>query len=99
MPLWQGEGGWRHGMRFGNHGGIAGTAGEVAMRVGMVGTAAGEPRVAVGREVIGLGTVTGCSGAEVGRWFSPGDVVELSAGPLGRLRSTVGEPEPWRRPS
>lgn len=48
--------------------------------------------------VIGLGTVPGCSGIEVGRWLSPGDVVELSAGPLGRLRNTIGEPEPWRRP-
>ncbi len=57
---------------------------------------AGE-RLAAGT-VIGLGTVPGCSGAEVGRWLSPGDVVELSAGPLGRLRNTVGEPEPWRRP-
>ncbi len=48
--------------------------------------------------VIGLGTVPGCSGIETGRWLSPGDVVELSAGPLGRLRTTVGEPEPWREP-
>jgi 2-keto-4-pentenoate hydratase/2-oxohepta-3-ene-1,7-dioic acid hydratase in catechol pathway/sugar lactone lactonase YvrE len=57
---------------------------------------AGE-RLAAGT-VIGLGTVPGCSGIEAGRWLSPGDVVELSAGPLGRLRTTVGEPEPWRRP-
>jgi len=57
---------------------------------------AGE-RLAAGT-VIGLGTVPGCSGVEVGRWLSPGDVVELSAGPLGTLRNTVGEPEPWRRP-
>jgi strictosidine synthase len=48
--------------------------------------------------VIGLGTVPGCSGIETGRWLSPGDVVKLSAGPLGRLRNTVGEPEPWRQP-
>lgn len=48
--------------------------------------------------VIGLGTVPGCSGVETGRWLSPGDTVELSAGPLGTLRNTVGEPEPWRRP-
>jgi 2-keto-4-pentenoate hydratase/2-oxohepta-3-ene-1,7-dioic acid hydratase in catechol pathway/sugar lactone lactonase YvrE len=48
--------------------------------------------------VIGLGTVPGCSGVEAGRWLSPGDVVELSAGPLGRLRNTVGNPEPWRLP-
>jgi 2-keto-4-pentenoate hydratase/2-oxohepta-3-ene-1,7-dioic acid hydratase in catechol pathway/sugar lactone lactonase YvrE len=47
--------------------------------------------------VIGLGTVPGCSGIETGRWLSPGDVVELSAGPLGLLRNTVGEPEPWRQ--
>ena len=46
--------------------------------------------------VIGLGTIPGCSGIETGRWLSPGDVVQLSAGPLGRLRNTVGEPEPWR---
>jgi 2-keto-4-pentenoate hydratase/2-oxohepta-3-ene-1,7-dioic acid hydratase in catechol pathway/sugar lactone lactonase YvrE len=56
---------------------------------------AGE-RLAAGT-VIGLGTVPGCSGAEIGRWLSPGDVVELHAGPLGVLRNTVGEPEPWRR--
>jgi 2-keto-4-pentenoate hydratase/2-oxohepta-3-ene-1,7-dioic acid hydratase in catechol pathway/sugar lactone lactonase YvrE len=48
--------------------------------------------------VIGLGTVPGCSGIETGRWLSPGDMVELSAGPLGRLRNTVGQPEPWRQP-
>jgi 2-keto-4-pentenoate hydratase/2-oxohepta-3-ene-1,7-dioic acid hydratase in catechol pathway/sugar lactone lactonase YvrE len=48
--------------------------------------------------VIGLGTVPGCSGIETGRWLSPGDVVELSAGPLGRLHTTVGEPQPWREP-
>ena len=48
--------------------------------------------------VIALGTVPGCSGAEVGRWLSPGDLVELSAGPLGLLRNTAGEPEPWRQP-
>jgi len=57
---------------------------------------AGE-RLAAGT-VIGLGTVPGCSGVEVGRWLSPGDVVELSAGPLGTLRNTVGDPEPWRLP-
>jgi len=57
---------------------------------------AGE-RLAAGT-VIGLGTVPGCSGIETGRWLSPGDVVELSAGPLGRLRTTMGEPEPWRQP-
>ena len=57
---------------------------------------AGE-RLAAGT-VIGLGAVPGCSEIEVGRWLSPGDVLELSAGPLGRLRNTVGEPEPWRRP-
>jgi 2-keto-4-pentenoate hydratase/2-oxohepta-3-ene-1,7-dioic acid hydratase in catechol pathway/sugar lactone lactonase YvrE len=48
--------------------------------------------------VIGLGTIPGCSGIEAGRWLSPGDVVELSAGPLGVLRNTVGEPDPWRSP-
>jgi 2-keto-4-pentenoate hydratase/2-oxohepta-3-ene-1,7-dioic acid hydratase in catechol pathway/sugar lactone lactonase YvrE len=47
--------------------------------------------------VIGLGTIPGCSGIETGLWLSPGDVVELSAGPLGRLTNTVGEPEPWRQ--
>jgi 2-keto-4-pentenoate hydratase/2-oxohepta-3-ene-1,7-dioic acid hydratase in catechol pathway/sugar lactone lactonase YvrE len=57
---------------------------------------AGEPLAA--GTVIGLGTVPGCSGAEISRWLSPGDVVELSAGPLGLLRNTVGEPEPWRQP-
>lgn len=48
--------------------------------------------------VIGLGTIPGCSGVETGRWLSPGDVVELSAAPLGRLTNTIGDPEPWRRP-
>jgi 2-keto-4-pentenoate hydratase/2-oxohepta-3-ene-1,7-dioic acid hydratase in catechol pathway/sugar lactone lactonase YvrE len=48
--------------------------------------------------VIGLGTLPGCSGIETGRWLSPGDVVELAAGPLGRLSNTLGEPEPWRPP-
>jgi 2-keto-4-pentenoate hydratase/2-oxohepta-3-ene-1,7-dioic acid hydratase in catechol pathway/sugar lactone lactonase YvrE len=48
--------------------------------------------------VIGLGTIPGCSGIEADRWLSPGDLVELAAGPLGRLRNTVGEPEPWRPP-
>jgi hypothetical protein len=57
---------------------------------------AGE-RLAAGT-VIGLGTVPGCSGVETGRWLSPGDTVELSAGPLGTLRNTAGDPEPWRRP-
>jgi strictosidine synthase len=57
---------------------------------------AGE-RLAAGT-VIGLGTVPGCSGVEAGRWLSPGDLIELSAGPLGRLRNTVGDPEPWRLP-
>ena len=49
--------------------------------------------------VIGLGTVPGCSGVETGRGLSPGDTVELSAGPLGTLRNTAGDPEPWRRPA
>jgi len=57
---------------------------------------AGE-RLAAGT-VIGLGTVPGCSGIETGRWLSPGDVVELAAGPLGRLSNTLGEPGPWRPP-
>ncbi|HEV2452307.1 MAG TPA: fumarylacetoacetate hydrolase family protein [Streptosporangiaceae bacterium] len=57
---------------------------------------AGEPLAA--GTVIGLGTIPGCSGIETGRWLSPGDVVELSAGPLGTLRNAVGEPQPWRRP-
>jgi 2-keto-4-pentenoate hydratase/2-oxohepta-3-ene-1,7-dioic acid hydratase in catechol pathway/sugar lactone lactonase YvrE len=57
---------------------------------------AGE-RLAAGT-VIGLGTVPGCSGIETGRWLLPGDVVELAAGPLGRLSNTLGEPEPWRPP-
>jgi 2-keto-4-pentenoate hydratase/2-oxohepta-3-ene-1,7-dioic acid hydratase in catechol pathway/sugar lactone lactonase YvrE len=48
--------------------------------------------------VIGLGTLPGCSGIETGRWLSPGDVVELAAGPLGRLTNTLGEPDPWRPP-
>jgi 2-keto-4-pentenoate hydratase/2-oxohepta-3-ene-1,7-dioic acid hydratase in catechol pathway/sugar lactone lactonase YvrE len=48
--------------------------------------------------VIGLGTLPGCSGIETGRWLSPGDVVELAAGPLGLLSNTLGEPEPWRSP-
>ena len=48
-------------------------------------------------EVISLGTVPGCSGLESGAWVSPGDVLDLRAGPLGGLRNVIGEPEPSRR--
>lgn len=56
---------------------------------------AGE-RLAVG-EVIGLGTVPGCCALENGAWVSPGDVLELRAGPLGSLTTVIGQPEPWVR--
>jgi sugar lactone lactonase YvrE len=48
--------------------------------------------------IVVTGTLAGCSGAEAGRWLSPGDVVELTADRLGTLRNTVGEPAPWLRP-
>lgn len=41
-------------------------------------------------EVLGSGTVTGGSGIELDRWIQPGDVIEMSAGPIGVLRNTVG---------
>jgi sugar lactone lactonase YvrE len=49
-------------------------------------------------QVIATGPVSGCSGAEAGRWLAPGDVVELAADHLGTLSNTVGEPAPWLRP-
>jgi 2-keto-4-pentenoate hydratase/2-oxohepta-3-ene-1,7-dioic acid hydratase in catechol pathway/sugar lactone lactonase YvrE len=48
-------------------------------------------------DIVAAGAVPGCSGVEVDRWVSPGDVVELMADRLGTLRNIVGEPEPWLR--
>src|SRR5215831_12483187 len=77
--------------------GVGNTRGMRHSLADVVAYASAGERLAAGT-VIGLGTVPGCSGVEVGRWLSPGDVVELSAGPLGTLRNTVGDPEPWRLP-
>lgn len=45
-------------------------------------------------ELLATGTVPGCSGAEVDRWLSPGDEVELELTGLGTLHATVGTPRP-----
>src|SRR5664280_1670783 len=57
---------------------------------------AGEP-VQAG-DLIGLGTVPGCSALESGHWISPGDEIQLRAGPLGVLRTRIGQPDPWPSP-
>jgi 2-keto-4-pentenoate hydratase/2-oxohepta-3-ene-1,7-dioic acid hydratase in catechol pathway/sugar lactone lactonase YvrE len=57
---------------------------------------AGEP-VQAG-DLIGLGTVPGCSALESGHWISPGDEIALGAGPLGVLRTRIGRPDPWPSP-
>jgi 2-keto-4-pentenoate hydratase/2-oxohepta-3-ene-1,7-dioic acid hydratase in catechol pathway/sugar lactone lactonase YvrE len=77
--------------------GAGSTCGKQHSLADVVAYASSGERLAAGT-VIGLGTVPGCSGVETGRWLSPGDTVELSAGPLGTLRNKVGDPEPWRRP-
>lgn len=41
-------------------------------------------------EVLGSGTATGGSGAELGRWLEAGDVIEMEASGIGLLRNTVG---------
>lgn len=43
-------------------------------------------------ELLGTGTLPGCSGMEVGKWLAPGDVVELSLDGVGTLRNTIGRP-------
>ena len=48
-------------------------------------------------DLIGLGTLPGCSGVELDRWLSPGDVVECEITQLGTVRNPVGQPEPWRQ--
>lgn len=45
-------------------------------------------------ELLATGTVPGCSGAEVDRWLSPGDRVELELAGLGTLHATIGGPQP-----
>lgn len=44
-------------------------------------------------ELLATGTISGCSGVEVGRWLSPGDHVELWIERVGTLKSVVGQPE------
>ena len=44
-------------------------------------------------EFIGVGTVGGGCGYEIGRWIQPGDVVELEIEGIGVLRNRVGERE------
>jgi 2-keto-4-pentenoate hydratase/2-oxohepta-3-ene-1,7-dioic acid hydratase in catechol pathway len=58
----------------------------------------GEPLIP--GELIGSGTVGGGCGLELGRRLIPGDVVELSAAELGRLRNQLGSPSPasWSPP-
>lgn len=43
-------------------------------------------------DVIGSGTMGGGSALELGRELKPGDVVELEAGGVGVLRTTMGQP-------
>ena len=43
-------------------------------------------------DVIGSGTMGGGSALELGRELKPGDVVELEAGGIGVLRTTMGQP-------
>lgn len=44
-------------------------------------------------ELIGTGTLPGCSGVEIGRWLRPGDRVMLRVEGIGMLTNTVGQPE------
>ncbi len=44
-------------------------------------------------ELLGTGTLPGCSGVEVGRWLRPGDEVTLEVTGIGTLTNTVGQPE------
>ena len=42
-------------------------------------------------EILGVGTIAGGCGLELGRWLAPGDVVELELEGMGVLRNRVGE--------
>jgi 2-keto-4-pentenoate hydratase/2-oxohepta-3-ene-1,7-dioic acid hydratase in catechol pathway len=53
-----------------------------------------EPLVA--GELVGSGTLGGGSGLESDRRLAPGDVIELEAGGIGTLRSTIGERQELR---
>jgi 2-keto-4-pentenoate hydratase/2-oxohepta-3-ene-1,7-dioic acid hydratase in catechol pathway len=51
-------------------------------------------------DLVGSGTVGGGCGLELGRFLSPGDVVELEVSGIGVLRNRLGQPQPVRwRPS
>jgi 2-keto-4-pentenoate hydratase/2-oxohepta-3-ene-1,7-dioic acid hydratase in catechol pathway len=45
-------------------------------------------------ELLGSGTVGTGSGAEHGKKFHPGDVIELEVQGIGVLRNRIGQPEP-----
>ncbi len=40
-------------------------------------------------EVIGSGTIGGCSGMETNQWLKDGDVIEVEVTGLGTLRNTL----------
>lgn len=44
-------------------------------------------------EFLAVGTVGGGCGAELDRWLSPGDTVELEASGIGVLRNKIGQPQ------
>mmetsp|Transcript_15681 Transcript_15681/g.48536 ORF Transcript_15681/g.48536 Transcript_15681/m.48536 type:complete len:399 (+) Transcript_15681:914-2110(+) len=45
-------------------------------------------------EVLGLGTVPGCCGLEIGKWLKPGSTVEVRVEGLGSVTNVVGTPPP-----
>ena len=45
-------------------------------------------------EVLGLGTVPGCCGLEIGRWLAPGQTITVEVEGLGACTSTIGAPPP-----
>ena len=45
-------------------------------------------------EVLGLGTVPGCCGLEIGRWLAPGAEIAVEVAGLGRVVSKVGARAP-----
>ncbi len=42
-------------------------------------------------DLLGSGTVPGGCGMEIDRWIQPGDLVEIDMGPLGVLRTPIGQ--------
>jgi 2-keto-4-pentenoate hydratase/2-oxohepta-3-ene-1,7-dioic acid hydratase in catechol pathway len=44
-------------------------------------------------EFLGVGTIPGGCGKELGRWIQPGDVVELCSPQIGTLANPIGRPE------